>query len=61
MTTNEYMRCVKEGKLLPFDKKLWQKSYYDHISPYRIQFITTIKGTDNRVFDYLRCFTHDEI
>ena len=31
MTTNEYIRCVKEGRLPPFNTKLWQKSYYDHI------------------------------
>ncbi len=31
MTTNEYIKCVKDGLLPPFDKKLWQKSYYDHI------------------------------
>ena len=31
MTTNEYIREVKNGNLMPFDKKLWQKSYNDHI------------------------------
>ena len=31
MTTNEYIHLVKEGFLTPFDKKLWQKSYYDHV------------------------------
>jgi len=31
MTTNEYIRGVKDGNLPPFNKKLWQKSYYDHI------------------------------
>ena len=31
MTTNAYMRGVKEGALPPFDRKLWQKSYYDHV------------------------------
>ena len=31
MTTNEYIQGVKQGILQPFDKKLWQKSYYDHI------------------------------
>ena len=31
MTTNEYIRGVKQGVLQPFDAKLWQKSYYDHI------------------------------
>ncbi len=31
MTTNEYIRCVKDGMLPKFNKKIWQKSYYDHI------------------------------
>lgn len=31
MTTNEYIRGVKEHSWTPFDKKLWQRSYHDHI------------------------------
>ena len=31
MTTNDYIRGVKAGILAPFEKKLWQKSYYDHV------------------------------
>ena len=31
MTTNEYIRGVKDGIYIPFEKKLWQRSYYDHI------------------------------
>ena len=31
MTTNEYINLVKHNILKPFDKKLWQKSYYEHI------------------------------
>lgn len=31
MTTNAYIQCVKQGMLPPFEKKLWQKSYYDHV------------------------------
>ncbi len=31
MTTNEYIRGVKQGHLPAFDGKLWQKSYYDHV------------------------------
>ncbi len=31
MTTNDYIRGVKAGLLPVFDKKLWQKSYYDHV------------------------------
>lgn len=30
-TTNEYIKNVKEGNLPKFDKKIGQRSYYDHI------------------------------
>lgn len=28
---NEYIRGVKENKYLPYNKKFWQRSYFDHI------------------------------
>ncbi len=31
MVTNEYIYMVKDGKLKPFNKKLFQSSYHDHI------------------------------
>ncbi|MDR2497460.1 MAG: transposase [Tannerellaceae bacterium] len=31
MTTNEYIRGVKTLNWQPFDKKLWQRNYYEHI------------------------------
>ncbi|HDR1022366.1 TPA: transposase [Pasteurella multocida] len=31
MTTNEYIRQVKVNNWLPFDKRLWQRNYYEHI------------------------------
>jgi len=31
MVTNEYMVLVKSGICKPFERKLWQKSYHDHI------------------------------
>ena len=31
MTTNEYIRLVKVGKLMPFQKRVWQRGYYEHI------------------------------
>ena len=31
MTTNEYIRGVRAGIYEPFEKKLWQRSYYEHI------------------------------
>jgi putative transposase len=31
MTTNEYIRGVKQLSWLPFSNKLWQRNYYEHI------------------------------
>jgi putative transposase len=31
MTINEYIRNVKQNKWQPFDGKLWQRNYYEHI------------------------------
>ncbi|PKN72002.1 MAG: hypothetical protein CVU52_08205 [Deltaproteobacteria bacterium HGW-Deltaproteobacteria-10] len=31
MTTNEYIRNVKQNGWPPFNKKLWQRNYYEHI------------------------------
>ena len=30
-STIEYVKMVKEGKLPPFDKQIWQRSFYDHV------------------------------
>ena len=31
MTTNDYIRNVKTNNWEPFNKKLWQRNYYEHI------------------------------
>ncbi len=31
MTTNEYIRGVKQFNWQRFDKKLWQRNYYEHV------------------------------
>ena len=31
MTTNHYIRGVKDNGWLPFEKRVWQRNYYDHI------------------------------
>lgn len=31
MSTNEYIRGVKQGKWEQFEKHLWQRSYYEHV------------------------------
>ena len=31
MTTNDYIRNIKQNAWHPFDKRLWQRNYYEHI------------------------------
>jgi len=31
MTTNEYIRGVKDGLYPRFDKRMWQRNYYEHV------------------------------
>jgi REP element-mobilizing transposase RayT len=31
MTTNEYIRGIKNDGWMPFEKRLWQRNYYEHI------------------------------
>jgi REP element-mobilizing transposase RayT len=31
MTTNEYIRNVGSNNWMHFDKRLWQRNYYEHI------------------------------
>lgn len=31
MTTNEYIRGVKQNQWRPFPGKLWQRNYYEHV------------------------------
>jgi hypothetical protein len=31
MTTNDYIRGVRNAGWRPFDRRLWQRNYYEHI------------------------------
>ena len=31
MSTNDYIKGVNEGRFQPFEKKIWQRSFYDRI------------------------------
>ena len=31
MTTNEYIRMVKQNEWQPFNGKLWQRNYWEHV------------------------------
>ena len=46
ITTNECIHGVKDGTWMPFEKRLWQRNYYEHI-------IRDIFD-HNRVVDYIK-------
>lgn len=46
MVTNEYIRDVKAGYLPPFDKKIWQRSYYDHVIRNESDYLTIWQYVD---------------
>ena len=50
MTTNEYIALVKADILKPFDKKLWQKSYYEHIIRDKEDYLTRVRYILNNPF-----------
>ncbi|MBE6776613.1 MAG: transposase [Ruminococcaceae bacterium] len=47
MTTNDYIKGVKKSGLQSFDKKLWQKSYYDHIIRNELDYNETWEYIEN--------------
>ncbi len=46
MSTNEYIRAVKDGFLPRFQGKIWQKSYYDHVIRNQTDY--------NEIWEYIR-------
>ena len=42
-STVEYVKMVKDGILPPFDKQIWQRSFYDHVIRNRDDFEQTAK------------------
>ncbi len=38
MTTNEYIRKVKQEEWAPFEKRSWQRNYYEHIIRSNIEY-----------------------
>ena len=37
MTTNEYMRGVRNRGWAPFDRRLWQRNYYERVIPNEVE------------------------
>ena len=53
MTTNEYIRGVKSGLYPPFEKQLWQRSYYDHVIRNDIDLRETREYIENNPLNWL--------
>ncbi len=53
MTTNEYIKGVKNNLLPPFDKKMWQKSYYDHVIRNRVDYNETWEYIENNPIKWI--------
>jgi len=47
MTTNAYIKGVKEGKFQAFDKRVWQRNYYEHIIRDESSYYTLIEYIQN--------------
>ena len=50
MTTNEYIRKVKEDEYSPFVKKVWQRGYYEHIIRDEKDYLTKAEYIKNNLY-----------
>ena len=61
MVTNEHICCVKKDVLKPFNKKLFQKLFYDHIIRNDKDHQKTWEYIDTNPLKWeLDCFYNDE-
>ncbi len=47
LTTNEYICGVKSGKFPPFEKRIWQRNYHEHIIRNQQSY--------EKIHDYITC------
>ena len=47
MTTNDYIRRVKNGELAPFAGRLWQRNYYEHVIRNEEDYLQTAAYIEN--------------
>ena len=47
MTTNDYIRHVKNGEYAPFPGRLWQRNYYEHIIRNDLDYLQTAEYIEN--------------
>ncbi len=47
MTTNAYIKMVKNGTLPPFNKRIWQRNYHEHIIRNDVDYLCVAEYTLN--------------
>ena len=47
MTTNAYIRGVRNGLYEPFEKRLWQRNYYEHIIRNEQEYVSITEYIEN--------------
>ncbi len=52
VTTNNYIKNVKQGLWEPFDKKLWQTSFYEHIIRDEKSYIGIAEYIENNPYNW---------
>jgi putative transposase len=52
MTTNEYIKMVKQNFLPPFNKRIWQRNYYEHIIRNETELSQIIEYIINNPFNW---------
>ena len=52
MTTNAYIKLVYENKANSFNKKLWQRNFYEHIIKNEKEYFKIAKYTDENVLSW---------
>jgi REP element-mobilizing transposase RayT len=52
MTTNAYIKLVYQNKTNPFNKKLWQRNFYENIIRNEKQYLEISKYIDENVLKW---------
>lgn len=47
MTSNEYIKCVRDNKYPTFDKAVWQRGYYEHVIRNESDYLTICEYIEN--------------
>ena len=52
MTTNAYIKLVYQNKTNPFNKKLWQRNFYEHIIRDKKEYFKIVEYIENSIIKW---------